>query len=399
MSAWSSIPFPAAIQKFAWGRNNQIPASAIRDVGKWPVVDQGQGLVAGYCDEDQRVVREGLPVVIFGDHTRRFKFVDFPFVLGADGTKVLKASTELFDPKFFYYALLSLDIPNRGYNRHYTLLNERSIPRPYAEEQRRIAAALGVVELAIEQQERLLALTGELKRALALRLFSSGIGGQSPAESEIGPTPASWAVRPLGEQLLLAQYGLSIRGGEAGPHALLRMTNQRDGRIVGSDLQYVDLPPGQLRDFRLARGDLLFNRTNSFELVGRTALFDLEGDFTFASYLIRLRTDEARLRPAFLNHYLNSPETQRRLKSIATRAVSQSNLSATRLRGFPVPVPSPEEQDEIVSALDAVDAKANLHARQRDALSALFRTLLHQLMTGQLRVHDLDLAALEPALA
>ena len=128
--------------------------------------------------------------------------------------------------------------------------------------------------------------------------------------------------------------------------------------------------------------------------MGRTAIFDLEGDYVFASYLIRLRTDSTRLRPSFLNHYFNWDETQVRLKSIATRAVSQSNISATRLRGFPIPLPSPEEQDEIVSDVDRFDRKLAGHRGKHAALTALFRTLLHQLMTAQLRVHDLDLPEL-----
>ena len=85
-----------------------------------------------------------------------------------------------------------------------------------------------------------------------------------------------------------------------------------------------------------------------------------------------------------------------RLKSIATRAVSQSNISATRLRGFWVPVPKPDEQDEIAGQIDCLDQKVSVHARKHTALTALFRTLLHQLMTAQIRVNDLDLDGILP---
>lgn len=110
------------------GKQNQIPAADILPSGQFPVVDQGQAFIAGYSDAAERVIRDELPLVIFGDHTRCLKFVNFPFILGADGTKVLKPTEDLFDAKFFYYALLSLDIPNRGYNRHFTLLKEKKIP-------------------------------------------------------------------------------------------------------------------------------------------------------------------------------------------------------------------------------------------------------------------------------
>lgn len=286
-------------------------------------------------------------------------------------------------------------IPNLSQSK----LSELPIPIPTAEEQGHIASLLRLVQDAIEQQEQLLALTGELKKTLLAKLFTEGVHGESVSDAVIGLVPSGWSVDPLGMHLTLAQYGTSLRGGANGRSALLRMTNQRDGRISGEDLQFVDMTPVQFASFRLERGDLLFNRTNSFELVGRTALFDLEGEFTFASYLIRLRTDPARLRPAFLNHYFNWDATQARLKSIATRAVSQSNISATRLRGFAVPVPPVEEQDRIVEWLDVLDTKFALHRRQKTVLEDLFRTLLHQLMTAQLRVHDLDLSALESTVA
>jgi type I restriction enzyme S subunit len=113
--------------------------------------------------------------------------------------------------------------------------------------------------------------------------------------------------------------------------------------------------------------------------------------------LIRLRTDSEQLRAHFLNHYFNWGETQLRLKSIATRAVSQSNISATRLRSFIIPVPDLDEQDEIVSKLDWLDRKLILHRQKKLLLEELFHTLLHQLMTAKIRVNNLDLAVLEGA--
>jgi type I restriction enzyme S subunit len=247
----------------------------------------------------------------------------------------------------------------------------------------------------MEQQRRLLSLTAELKKALAHQLFTHGLRHEPQKQTELGAIPQSWQVQPLGDYLTEAQYGLSAKGAETGSYAFLRMTNQQEARISAENLQYVELTPQEFERFRVSRHDILFNRTNSLELVGRTAIFDLDGDFAFASYLIRLRTDAKRLRPHFLNHYFNADETQVRLKSIATRAVSQSNISATRLRGFPIPVPNPAEQDEIVEKIDSIDRKFLLHRRKHAALSALFRTLLHELMTARIRVHDLDLSAIE----
>src|ERR1039458_7653299 len=169
---WSLVKIPEAIDKTNVGRENQILSADIRASGRFPVIDQGQAFIAGYSNEKGRLIRDELPLVIFGDHTRCVKYVDFPFILGADGTKVLKPKEEIFDARFFYYALLSLEIPNRGYNRHFTLLKEQQLPKPEKQEQRKIAVVLRLFQLVMEQQERLLALTTELKEALSHKLFT-----------------------------------------------------------------------------------------------------------------------------------------------------------------------------------------------------------------------------------
>ena len=188
-----------------------------------------------------------------------------------------------------------------------------------------------------------------------------------------------------------------MKGNPCGNYPILRMTNQVDGQIVGRNLQFVEISDGEFEKFQVERGDILFNRTNSLDLVGRTAIFDIEGQFVFASYLIRLRTDEKKLNPFFLNCYFNTDEIQARLKTIATRAVSQSNISATRLKGFPVPKPSLYEQEEIVVHAKTLDQKLGIHRSKLEQLQGLFRTLLHELMTAKTRVHELPFSELSGA--
>jgi type I restriction enzyme S subunit len=206
--------------------------------------------------------------------------------------------------------------------------------------QRRIAHVLSTIQRAIELQDRVITAAWEMKRSLMRHLFTYGpvsvdqIDRVPLKETEIGPVPEHWEVVRLGDAIVHTQYGLSLRGSSSGKYPILRMNNLIEGYIDTSDLQYVNLDVQQLERFRLQIGDILFNRTNSFELVGKASLFTPEGDFVFASYLIRVTTDKKRLKPEFLNYYLNWNETQRRLKMLATRGVSQSNISATKLRVF-----------------------------------------------------------------
>lgn len=272
------------------------------------------------------------------------------------------------------------------------ILTQLAIPLPPLPEQKKIAHILSTVQRAIEAQERIIQTTTELKKALMHKLFTEGLRNEPQKQTEIGPVPESWEVVPLGELLEIAQYGMSVKGNPDGDYPILRMTNQVDGQIVGRSLQFVEITVGDFEKFRVERGDILFNRTNSLDLVGRTAIFDLEGEFVFASYLIRLRTDETKLNPFFLNCYFNTDEIQARLKSIATRAVSQSNISATRLKGFPIPKPSLDEQNEIVAHATALDRKLALHRSKLEQLQDLFRTLLHELMTAKTRVGNSNLS-------
>lgn len=392
-SEWKKCPISNSFVKNNIGRKNQIPAKEINSVGLFPVVDQGQKFIAGYCDDESKVIDFDLPLIIFGDHTRCFKYVDFPFVLGADGAKVLAPNKKLFDPKFYYFALLALELPGRGYNRHFKILKERNLPLPPFPKQKKIAHILSTVQRAIEAQERIIQTTTELKKALMHKLFTEGLRNEPQKETEIGLVPESWEVVELGNMLNVAQYGLSVKGNAEGNYPILRMTNQVDGQIIDHNLQYVEIGESDFEKFKVERGDILFNRTNSLDLVGRTAIFDIKGNFVFASYLIRLRTDTKQLDPFFLNSYFNTDEIQTRLKSIATRAVSQSNISATRLKGFPVPKPCLVEQKKIVGYANALERKLAVHSSKLAQHQNLFRSLLNELMTANINLNNLNTPA------
>jgi len=169
------VPVPDALVKYRTGRQRQLPSAQIKERGDWPVVDQGQAFVAGYTDELDKVIDSGLPLIIFGDHTRCLKFIDFPFVLGADGTKVLKADETKFRPRFLYYSLSTLDIPNRGYNRHFTVLKEKRVKQPSLEVQDAVIDKFIVLDRKLNAHRRKCALLAELFRSLLHQLMSAAI--------------------------------------------------------------------------------------------------------------------------------------------------------------------------------------------------------------------------------
>ena len=96
--------------------------------GEFPIIDQSQEFIAWYSDEEESVYTWALPVIVFWDHTRIFKYVDFPFIQGADGIKVLRPDESKVNPKFFYYLLEHIGIPSRWYNRHFSILKDQRYP-------------------------------------------------------------------------------------------------------------------------------------------------------------------------------------------------------------------------------------------------------------------------------
>ena len=120
--------------------HKKLAQKRYQEKGKFPVVDQGQGFIAGYSNDNSLVLDEEFPFIVFGDHTRAFKFVNFAFIPGADGVKVLKPLE--VDPKWCFYIFQAIKLPNKGYARHFQYLKESYIPVPPPEQQKRIVAKI-----------------------------------------------------------------------------------------------------------------------------------------------------------------------------------------------------------------------------------------------------------------
>jgi len=134
-SSWEWVKLPDIYYPIS-PSGKKLKSSETLDIGQFPVVDQGQSYISGYTDDASLVIEIPHPVIVFGDHTTARKYIDFSFVPGADGTKIL--CPILVNPRFFYLQLLGYDLENRGYARHFKVLNENFFALPPLEEQHRI---------------------------------------------------------------------------------------------------------------------------------------------------------------------------------------------------------------------------------------------------------------------
>lgn len=138
--------------------------------GEIPIIDQGKSEIAGYSNLKENIYND-IPAIIFGDHTRSIKYIDFPFLIGADGVKVLKNKREDFLDKYLYYALKYFKIPNTGYNRHFKWLKEFSIYSLKIEEQNKIVRVLDNIQEIIKMKKELLLQLDELSKCLFIKMF------------------------------------------------------------------------------------------------------------------------------------------------------------------------------------------------------------------------------------
>lgn len=274
------------------------------------------------------------------------------------------------------------------------------VPAFDSREQSKIANLLWEVHDAITANEVAIEAGADLKRAAMRALFTKGLRGEAQKETEIGPVPESWKVVEFAEVRERLQYGTSTRCTyEPTAFPVLRIPNIEPGRVNTADIKFGMLREDEAKRYLLTDGDLVFIRTNGvIERLGACAVFagQPEGAL-FASYLIRAQLKLDRVDSHFVAHFFGSELGTSIVAGRATPAADgKYNLNTGTIDSLPLPLPPTlDEQREIVAVLDAIDRKIDLHRKKRAVLEDLFKALLHKLMTGEIRVADLDLSALD----
>ena len=457
---WCPSTYPSYIVS---DRGKKIQTKDVVETGKFPVVDQGKVLIRGYHNDVNKVIRIKEPIVLFGDHTREMKLIDFDFIVGADGVKLLHPVS--LHTAYYFLVLQWLPLKNRGYGRHFKLLKASFIPLPPLAEQHRIVAkvdelmalcdrleaarterettrdrmaAASLIRLndpdpdpvvfrnhaafALENLAPLTTRTDQIK-ALRQTILNLAVRGklveQGPNEepasellkriaaeravlvkqrqirrekalNPIDPSappfevPAQWVWSRLGDAVLFTQYGTSRK---AHPGAsgipVLTMGNIQDGMVVWKNQKRIPESSNDLPALYLRKFDILYNRTNSAELVGKTGIYLGEDDcMTFASYLIRIRTSETVGCPQYLNLAMNTlvfRTTQ--IMPLIKKQTGQANVNGTALKNMLVPLPPLPEQHRIITRVDELIA---LCARLEASL-ATGEDTRHRLLDALLR--------------
>jgi len=327
-----------------------------------------------------------------------------PLVLYQNHLHRLRATRDGIEPLFYMYwmqaawTLLFLyggegnktTIPNLSQGR----LAALAIPLPPVDEQRAISHVLRTVQRAKEAPEQVIAALKEFKKSLMRYLFTYGPVPIEQADkvelkdTEIGPVPAHWEVVRLGDVSEKPQYGFTAaaQSDPVGPK-MLRITDIQDGYVNWDAVPYCRCADDDIPKYLLKDGDILFARTGS---VGKAFLVSSVPEASiFASYLIRVRVDRTRLDPYFAFLFMQTSAYWSQIASHTHGAV-QPNVNATQLRSLILPLPPIIEQKKIAEILISVDNKIKAEENKKRTLETLFKTLLHNLMRGKIRVSNVE---------
>ena len=233
--------------------------------------------------------------------------------------------------------------------------------------QNEVISILDKVQTIIENAKKELTALDNLIKARFVEMFGDPI-----------TNPKRWEVVSIGDIVTDVHYGTSKPAVEGGKYPYLRMNNLTfDGHLDLADLKYIDIPDEELEKCVVRKGDVLFNRTNSVELVGKTVTFDMEQKMVIAGYIVRVRLNE-RMLPEVLSQYLNLEALKALLRNMAKGAVNQANINAQELQRIRIYVPDIDSQQRFVDLKTQVDKSKFVVQKALDNTQLLFDSLMQK---------------------
>ena len=337
--------------------------------GKHPIIDQGQEMVAGFTDLEDGLF-DAVPAIVFGDHTRIIKYVDYPFFLGADGVKVLRSKVPNANYRYLYYALKNAKIPNTGYNRHYKWLKELEIEYPPISQQIKTVKVLDEVESIIHNRQNQLQKLDELVKARFVELFGN------PVINNKG-----WNVSDLGQLTIKIGSGATPKGGKEAYQtdgiSLIRSMNVHNGKFEYKELAHIsDEQAARLENVAVEENDVLLNITGAS--VARSCVVPtnvLPARVNQHVCIIRCKDS---IMPDFINSLLIDDNYQDLLWSIAGSGATREAITKHQVESLQIILPPISKQEEFSKFINRVDKSKVAVQKSLDEAQLLFDSLMQQ---------------------
>lgn len=337
---WTYRPFMECIENVKY--TTKLQTKDFAQQGTYPVISQDESFISGYWDNADDVFHAKRPLVIFGDHTRVLKYINFDFVLGADGVKILLPTEDII-AKYMYYYLKWYNVPSLGYSRHFKLLRDIELPIPSLFEQQSIVRELDAISDIIAAKNAQLRELDALAQALFYDIFGDPI-----------TNPKGWPVKKLGEISTLLN-GRAYSKNELlnkGKYRILRVGNF----FTNDSWYYSDLELDA--DKYCDKGDLLFAWSASF------CARIWEGEKVIYHYHIwKVLCDETQLDKVFYCHLLNNM-----LESMKkdTHGTGMVHLTKIGMEQYYLPLPPLDLQQTFAAQIEAIEQQKALIRRSLD---------------------------------
>lgn len=371
---------------------NKIKQDNYLDDGEFPIIDQGKNFISGYYNEIIESNNHFLPVVIFGDHTKIFKYVDFPFNIGADGVKVLNVDKQVSYTKYIYYFLKSISLPDAGYSRHFKFLKEIKIPLPSYADQIRIANVLGKIEEVIQARKNAIDQLDELVKATFYDMFGD------PVRNEKGI--------PLKELTTKIGSGSTPKGGDESYKdegiSLIRSLNVYNNKFSYEKLAHIDDDQAyKLRNVIVESDDILLNITGAS--VARCCI--VPNDVLPArvnQHVSILRFKKDTINPYYAVHLLTSDSFQKYLYELSTsKSATREAITKDQLENLLVNVPPLDIQNQFAAIAQKIEKLKAEQEKQLLEMEALYASVSHAAFSGTLDLNRIPyderlLPAVEP---
>lgn len=346
--------------------------------GLYPIIDQGKKHVAGYSNNEKNLYKE-TPILVFGDHTKRVKYIDFPIFIGADGVKLLKPKmkeTEL-STKYVYYFLSSIYLPDDGYSRHFKYLKQVLIPVPKIDIQNKIVEVLDKAQELIDKRKAQIEALDELVKSRFIEMFGDPITNPKNIEQVYLKDLSKLITKGASPNW----QGIEYVDDET-QTLFVTSENVREGYIDLSKKKFLmDAFNEKQERSVLQKGDFLINIVGAS--IGRAAQFnlDIKANINQAVALVRLKDDV--INDKYLLTYLNSPKALKMYESMQV-SVARANLSLQNINNLEILLPSIELQNQFADFVKQVD---KLKSQMQDSLKELednFNSLMQKAFKGEL---------------
>ena len=357
---WEILPFEDCIVKVKY--TTKIPNNDYLKQGLYPIISQEDGLVSGYWNNVVDVFKIVTPVVIFGDHTRILKYVDFDFVLGADGVKILQPIKRI-NAKFFKLYLESCKIPSLGYSRHYKLLKELQVPVPPVAEQKRIVAELDCLSGVIEKKKQQLKELDTLAQSIFYEMFGDPITNEKGWEYS--------HLRDICDKI--------TDGTHDTPERLNSGVKFITGKHITAgviDYENSDYVLKEIHDEIYARcnpefGDVLY--TNIGINLGTAAINIVYYEFSMKNVAL-LKVNKNIINGYYLQSYLNDRDVRNDIINDFSNGGAQKFLSLKMIAKIPVPLPPLSLQQAFASKIEAIEKQKELIKQSIKEVETLFNS-------------------------